>query len=79
MRNQKPKTGDLDGSQSTWKYNEQLLFLHPHMKDKERISSVVKLEDTVDDTEEVLQSNELTIETAFKELKSPTANENRSA
>jgi len=28
------------------------------MKDKERISSVVSLEDTIDDTEEILESNE---------------------
>jgi len=76
LRNQKPKTGDPGGSQSTSKYSEQLLFLHPHMKDKERISSVVNLEDPIDNTEEILQSNELTTETAFKEMKSPTTNEN---
>ena len=46
------------------------------MKDKEWISSVVNLEDPIDDTEEILQSNELTTETAFKEMKSPTTNEN---
>lgn len=78
LRNHKPKTGDPGGSQSTWKYREQLLFLHPYMKDKERISSVVNLEDQIDDTEEILQSNELT-ETAFKEMKLPTTNENRRA
>ncbi|KAL4103870.1 hypothetical protein QTP88_019205 [Uroleucon formosanum] len=49
------------------------------MKDKERISSVVNLEDPIDDTEEILQSNELTTETAFKEMKSPTTDENRRA
>lgn len=79
LRNQKPKTGDPGGSQPTWKYSEQMLFLHPYMKDKERISSVVSLEDTIDDTEEILESNEQTPHVAFKKIDSPTTNENHRA
>jgi len=74
LRNQKPKTGDPGGSQPTWKYSEQMLLLNPYMKDKERISSVVSLEDTIDDTEEILESNEQTPLVAFKKIDSPTEN-----
>ncbi|CAI6345114.1 unnamed protein product [Macrosiphum euphorbiae] len=56
-----------------------MLFLHPYMKDKERISSVVSLEDTIDDTEEILESNEQTPNVAFKKIDSPTTNENHRA
>jgi len=60
MRNQKPNTGDPGGSQSIWEYSEQMLFLHLHMKDKQRLSSAESSEDTLDETEMPLESNELT-------------------
>lgn len=82
MRNQKPKTGDPGGSQSSWKYSEHMLFLHPHMKDKQRISSVEYSEETLDDEAEIpLESNEPTPQFAPQKPnnKSPTTNKSHGA